>query len=749
MTFYAKSIDLSEGDHQKTLEEHEKDILNCADSFFAEYGYCFTGVEKELVRFACNIHDWGKANSIFQKIVTHDSDNSVRQIPHGFLSAISVSRNQIKKIIPELTDDMLEALITAVYHHHTRNDDYTDNDIIEYAKENYLENLKEYLANDGAKPKEIEVENIKLKSSNISKLLFRNNGRNSGFMASEKWNIYLLIKGLLNKFDYSVSAGYINSEISPDIKDKKLCKSIEDKIGSKNLREAQKFMKSHCGQNLIITAPTGSGKTEAALLWLNGEKGFYTLPLKVSSNAIYSRVKDGYDFKDTALLHSDAIQKYMEECGDEIQGIYERNERARLLSYPLTVCTIDQLFKFVYRALGTEILAATLKYSKLIIDEIQAYEPRVLASIIIGLKTIHEIGGRFAVITATFPPILKDFMKEYGLTDGEDYVFSDFAAKSEAIRHNVEMRQKNDMDFDEIAIAGETKKVLVICNTVSRAQDIYFKLQEKSENVYLLHARYIRQDRNMLEKMIMDFSAASDMTGIWVTTQIVEASLDIDFDILYTEMCTADSLLQRMGRCNRRERYFPKEPNIIVYDAKDENGKVFVYDKDIYDRSMLYLEKYTLKPFTEAEKKDYIDKVYNTNEIKDSRYYKEIEKCLKILKEIYPAEYSKKEADEAFRKIQSITVMPDNIYDANIKVIEEVENNYKIDERLKEKIRDLTVSLNCYYGKYPPNVDRKPISEKSILNEIHRTSLKYEFDTEKGKGRGLLLNEIENEVMIF
>ena len=59
------------------------------------------------------------------------------------------------------------------------------------------------------------------------------------------------------------------------------------------------------------------------------------------------------------------------------------------------------------------------------------------------------------------------------------------------------------------------------------------------------------------------------------------------------------------------------------------------------------------------------------------------------------------------------------------------------------------MSLNCYYGKYPPNVDRESISEKSILNEIHRTSLKYEFDAEKGKGRGLLLNEIENEVMIF
>lgn len=57
------------------------------------------------------------------------------------------------------------------------------------------------------------------------------------------------------------------------------------------MRPAQKFMMEHRNENLVVVAPTGSGKTEAALLWLNGEKGFYTLPLKVSSNAIYSRIK--------------------------------------------------------------------------------------------------------------------------------------------------------------------------------------------------------------------------------------------------------------------------------------------------------------------------------------------------------------------------------------------------------------------------------------------------------------------------
>ena len=66
-------------------------------------------------------------------------------------------------------------------------------------------------------------------------------------------------------------------------------------------------------------------------------------------------------------------------------------------------------------------------------------------------------------------------------------------------------------------------------------------------------------------KNIMQFSENRESVGIWVTTQIVEASLDIDFDILYTEMCTADSLLQRMGRCNRKGRYIPSKPNIKIY----------------------------------------------------------------------------------------------------------------------------------------------------------------------------------------
>lgn len=122
------------------------------------------------------------------------------------------------------------------------------------------------------------------------------------------------------------------------------------------LKPAQKFMQENVNKNLVVIAPTGSGKTEAALLWLNGEKGFYTLPLKVSANDIYRRIKDDYNYKDVELLHSDAMQKYLEESTNAADSIYQRYEKAKLLSNPLTICTVDQLFKFVYRALGTEIL---------------------------------------------------------------------------------------------------------------------------------------------------------------------------------------------------------------------------------------------------------------------------------------------------------------------------------------------------------------------------------------------------------
>ena len=627
--------------------------------------------------------------------------------------------------------------ITAVYYHHDREDHYNSPAIRKYAEKYYMKQIEEYLN------RKIR----KLNCSNLDDLLFRNNVYTGKYIPdSNAWKEYLLIKGLLNKFDYTVSAGYENAESAIDLHEKKLVKNIEKFLNGKELRPAQKFMKMNRDKNLIVIAPTGSGKTEASLLWMNGEKSFYTLPLKVSSNAIYLRIKENYEYKDVALLHSDAMAVYLREYNGN-EDIGEKYERSKMLSQPLTVCTVDQLFRFVYRALGTEIFAATLKYSKLVLDEIQAYEPRVIATIIYGLKMIQEMGGKFAIITATFPPVLKYFMEQYGLVEGKQYIFKDFTGKEYQVekypRHKVEIRH-SEMNLDEIRLRGKNRKVLVICNTVSKAQKLYKKLE--GENVWLLHSKYIRRDRAFLERKIMGFSESGE-SGIWITTQIVEASLDIDFDILYTEMCTADSLLQRMGRCNRKGRYCPEEANIHVYASENGVGKNSVYEGELYKIALEKLREYEGELFTEKMKTDYMNAVYDIEKIEGTQYFQEIKEYLKLFKNIHPTEYLAKEAE--VRNINSITIVPERIYqekkevfDAGIEFLSKPNIGRETRSLIKSKFQDLTLSLPIYQ-KFPEKVDKKTIGNgrKRKVMDIHRATYKYEFEFETGKGMGLIMQE--------
>lgn len=732
---------------QKTLKEHHKDIVTCAEMFFLEYGEYFTEKEKKLVVEACRIHDLGKVNLVFQAMICpklaekfHIDVRKTPQIPHGFLSAVTISLDEFDDLSELFSDKDFGPFITAVYYHHDREDHYNSPAIRKYAEKYYMKQIEEYLN------RKIR----KLNCSNLDDLLFRNNVYTGKYIPdSNAWKEYLLIKGLLNKFDYIVSAGYENAESAIDLHEKKLVKNIEKFLNGKELRPAQKFMKMNRDKNLIVIAPTGSGKTEASLLWMNGEKSFYTLPLKVSSNAIYLRIKENYEYKDVALLHSDAMAVYLREYNGN-EDIGEKYERSKMLSQPLTVCTVDQLFRFVYRALGTEIFAATLKYSKLVLDEIQAYEPRVIATIIYGLKMIQEMGGKFAIITATFPPVLKYFMEQYGLFEGKQYIFKDFTGKEYQVekypRHKVEIRH-SEMNLDEIRLRGKNRKVLVICNTVSKAQKLYKKLE--GENVWLLHSKYIRRDRAFLERKIMEFSESGE-SGIWITTQIVEASLDIDFDILYTEMCTADSLLQRMGRCNRKGRYCPNEANIVVFDNRNgvsEGKRRSVYEDKLYDRSLELLSKYEHILFSEDKKTAYMNEVYSVDGVKETIYFENIQKDLKLFSEIHPTEYSADEAE--VRDIRSVTIVPENVYVENqnlfeygVEFLKKPNMSREARSLIKSKLENLTLSLNLYQ-KFPAEVDRTTIglSENRKITDIHRAQYNYEFDIESGKGRGILFDE--------
>lgn len=742
-------------EEQKTLREHLDETVKCAEKFFEQYGKYFTEKEKNLIYTACRYHDVGKVNLVFQANISDEVDikyKDVKQVPHGFLSALTLSLEELQTKFDDITNDDFRCLVTAVYYHHTRDDEFKDVEIREFSNKYFKDCFNEFS----------EISDWETKIRNRCKLLFRNSNLESNRMVNEDlWHEYMLIKGMLNKFDWTVSSGKIESEEKIDFEKKKLINNINKRYG-KSLRVVQQYMREKADSNVVIIAPTGSGKTEAALYWLNGEKGFYTLPLKVSSNAIYKRIREEYNFKDVALLHSESLQKYIEESADEQEkyaeekSAKEKFEKTKMFSAPLTISTVDQLFLFVYKALGTEIMAATLKYSKVIIDEIQSYEPRIVAALIYGLKTISQMGGKFAIMTATLPPVLLDFMNKYGLIKNETYCFGDFSAENVMQRHMIKLYEQ-EFDLEEIAEEAKTKKVLVICNTVKKAQETYRLLEEYTDNVYSLHARYIKKHRKMLEKNIMQFSENRESAGIWVTTQIVEASLDIDFDILYTEMCTADSLLQRMGRCNRKGRYIPSKPNIKIYKTENANRQVKnrientgIYYRDLFERSWECLGVYEKRIFNEEQKINYINEVYDTEKIVNTEYYKEIETYLEYFEGLSVNELSKRKVEENFRMIKSVSVMPDKIYNENEDFIERYQR--KICNRhlgkeakgiLKTKLDELTLSVTLYNEYSNKREGIEGVIEKT---DIHRTDFMYDFDEDTGKGIGLSKTEREENI---
>ena len=135
---------------------------------------------------------------------------------------------------------------------------------------------------------------------------------------------------------------------------------------------------------------------------------------------------------------------------------------------------------------------------------------------------------------------------------------------------------------------GKNSRVIVIVNTVKKALELFDMINKeyKFSNCYLLHSLFIQEDRSVLERQIKDFvddEKNKGSTGIWITTQIVEASLDVDFDYLFTEMSTLDSLFQRFGRCFR-SRPIKGRTNVYIYTKP--SAWTHMYDKDIVDKSI-------------------------------------------------------------------------------------------------------------------------------------------------------------------
>ncbi len=740
MEYYAK------GKEHETIEEHTKLSLKGLNKILEVYEEWFDDREKELYALAVKYHDCGKTFYLFQKKM-HDllkekleleegigkeeleelyQDRDGKLFPHGYLSPAFMDLSELEE---RLSEKELAALINAIVYHHTREEKYNKELVNKYLENDLEKRLKmplDITYSDWVEPEET-------------------------FIEDEDWVLFAKIKGILNKADYWASShSDIDIEINPLENSKGIGEIVEEKLIEKyeSVRKVQKYMKAHQEDNIIVIAATGSGKTEGALMWIQDKKAFYTLPLRVSINAIYERIKKEYKYPENkfTLLYGDSISYLLEhgeeEGNEKTLEPFRKNQLARDFSFPLTICTVDQIFRFVYKYRGSELLLAVLRYSKLVIDEIQAYSPEIIGKLIYGFKLISMAKGKIAIMTATLPPVVLHFIKKEKIPFQEPITIPAYIDG----RHKI-IYKEGDFDYEEIIEKSAENKVLVICNTVKKAQEVYEKLEEQTE-VFLLHSRFMQKDRARLEQEIMRFSEDRTKTGIWISTQIVEASLDIDFDFLYTEMCTADSLLQRMGRCFRKRVYEKEEPNIKIFDTRNgvsKNERQGIYDKFLYDRSISYLSPYNGKIFTEEEKQIYINAVYGVDEeMKNSSYYNSIKETIKGLKANYPGFWKEEEAIKVFRDIKTTQIIPQRIYDKLVETGEWDEWTEDLKGEDKVKSQRARIEIQKYVVSIPYSIKDKFIILILDNMNLYRVCLPYEFDEETGKGRGLL-RELEKE----
>lgn len=703
----------------ETIAEHTALVRDNLDLLRRLYPQI--SVDWEILEMAVLFHDLGKINSKFQNKLYRqlkipplpDLFPQAEEIPHGNISVVFLDR---KKLVEKFDPDTLRILYQSIYHHHPR---YLPRDKIAYLKEFIDRDLPQYMA---AIPIPGNYFNpapkIDFHRYTDQRIDCPNEGDKTLFYR------YVLVKGLLNRLDYAASA-HIEVEIPNHELEQKTLAFLQTLGG---LRDIQSHLLQKQEENHVIVASTGIGKTEAGLLWIGNNKGFFTLPLRVSINAIYERIKlEKIGFPGTALLHSDALAFLVKR--DESIDYLAEYTKARQLSMPLTITTIDQLFKFVFKEEGFESILATLSFSKIIIDEIQMYSPQLVACILMGLKYIHEIGGKFTILTATFPEVLAHFMQGLGIT----YDYREFILEQK--RHRMALQPGDIVQAvpDIIEKAGKSK-VLVIVNTVGKAQQL-FQALGNIRYKHLLHSRFIKSDRRELEKEIIEFSRGTG-TGVWVATQVVEASLDLDFDYLYTELSTIDGLFQRMGRCYRKRELAPQETeaNVNVYiDNPSGIGKII--DREIFDLSRQALKPYNGRVISETKKLALVKDIYSLEKIKVTQYYKTIKKHLDLLENIPAYEFDRKEVDEKFRNIKSYTVIPIAIYDREKDTIrEKIEDiqllGFSPTEKIRhlqkiEEIMDITVDVPAYLGTFI--VDRIALDKKNTVRIID-----LEYDSRLG-----------------
>lgn len=361
----------------------------------------------------------------------------------------------------------------------------------------------------------------------------------------------------------------------------------------------------------IVEAPMGGGKTEAALAgayrrWSEGsERGlFFSLPTQLTSNRIRDRVEDFFqrvvsEESALALAHGNAwllenrirsLQPQLAGAPGDSDNASEANawfsDNRRAMLAPFGVGTIDQALMAVVPVKHSALRMFGLGGKVVVIDEVHSYDPFTSALVDRLVSWLIELGGTVIVLSATLTaPRRASLVAAAGgkedATPAAYPLLTKVATGNPLAEHfpidppqdaerevGIRMVPANDkLWMNEVARAARNGAcVLVIRNTVALAQESYRALKphcpESGIEFGLIHSRFTQADREKNETRWTGLLGRGGSTrpkngAVLVGTQVLEQSLDIDADLLVTDLAPTDLILQRIGRLHRHHRQRP------------------------------------------------------------------------------------------------------------------------------------------------------------------------------------------------
>jgi CRISPR-associated endonuclease/helicase Cas3 len=398
---------------------------------------------------------------------------------------------------------------------------------------------------------------------------------------------------------------------------------------------------------LILEAPTGLGKTEAAFylseLWLQKNKGrglYIAMPTQATSNQMFERTKAYLEARypmerlNLHLAHGQAgwsdamkeikLQSIGDNTEDGVAAMTWFTPRKRTLLAPFGVGTVDQTLMSILQTKHFFVRLFGLAHKVVIFDEVHAYDTYMNTLFHRLLEWLHAIGTSVIILSATLPAkTRRELVKAYTREDLDE---SESAYPALTIA-NVERQEtlplpKSDdytlqldwrLNRDPASLVDYLRAELakggcaaIICNTVRRTQEIYHALNDANlvpkDDLILFHSRFPHVWRKDIEdKVLKKFCKGGERPhkAIVVATQVIEQSLDIDFDLMITDLAPIDLILQRAGRLHRHkdnERYGLARRLMITEPEKDDDELPdFGVDEWIYARYILLRSYFALK----------------------------------------------------------------------------------------------------------------------------------------------------------